>query len=119
MILSPENQAYHATQREKVVWRTIITSRLVPVAKTETVVITDGTPQIVGFTKQFSHTPGALLIGPPRRTKGPGETYIVWSDQSIRKVAPESFELLAKVPQGTRIAMLKGGVLRVPEETTE
>lgn len=114
--LSPENQAHRATQRERATWRTILTSRLVPVAKTETVVITVGTPQVVGFTKQFSHAPGALLIGPPKRTKGAGQTYIVWNDHSLRKVAPQSFELLAKVPQGTRVAMLKGGVLRVPDE---
>jgi hypothetical protein len=110
--LFPENQAHRATQREKAVWRPIYGSRLVPTYKETTVVITDGgKPQPTGFEKQFSHAPGALLIGPPKRTKGAGTTYIVWSDQSLRRVAAADFEALAKVPQGTRVATLKGGML--------
>lgn len=110
--LSPENTAHRAEQRRKAVFRPIYGWRLVPVFEESTVVITDGgKPQPVGVKKQFSHAPGALLIGPPRRSGGAGQTYIVWSDQSLRKVAPQSFELLAKVPQGTRVAMLRGGAL--------
>jgi hypothetical protein len=116
--LSPENTAHRAEQARKAVLRPIYGSRLVPVYGDTTVVVTDGgKPQPIGVKKQFSHAPGALLIGPPRRTNGAGQTYIVWSDESLRRVAAQDFKALAKVPQETRVAVLKGGVL--PPELAE
>lgn len=113
--LSPENQAHRATQREKAPLRPIYGSRLVPVF--EESAPDGGKPEITGVKKQFSHAPGALLIGPPKRAGGAGQTYIVWSDQSLRRAKPADFEALAKVPQGIRVATLKGGML--PAELAE
>lgn len=122
-----QKQAWRADQKRKVRNVVLYGWRLTPVfreASKGAVYATDADaakPELVGWVKQFTHPPGALLIGAPNRTVERGETiegqhYLVWSDRSLRRISKANFELLGKVPAETRVAALTTQFQPVLEE---
>lgn len=103
-----QRKAWLELRRVKPEWRLFYGWHFVPIYRKSDIVITDAKPEIVGYRKQFSHQPGAILSGAPRGARREGKWYIVWEDQSLREITRRTFEMLAKVPAIARVPMLQG-----------
>jgi len=107
-----QREQWRAEQKVKPKWRPFYGWRRMPVFE-KSPIISDVKPKLVGFTRQFSHPRGSLLIGPPKRTGGEGQHYIVFEDRSLRSISKSDFDALSKVPVGTRVAAWKSGSVKL------
>jgi MoxR-like ATPase len=120
-----QREQWRAEQKVKPKWRPFYGWRHMPVFE-KSPIISDVKPKLVGFTRQFSHPRGSLLIGPPKRSRAvrqmrnesarlkreaeaAGQHYIVFEDRSLRSISKSDFNALSKVPVGTRVAVWKSG----------
>lgn len=88
-------------------WTPIYGWRQVPVYRKSVVVITDGgKPEVIGYAKQFSHSPGALLAAGKKSTSDAGTFYVVRADHSLRSVIKPVFDFFASVPPAERLRIL-------------